>query len=335
VLKRRLLVIALVIGLGLIAAPAVFQMFSRAPKGGEMIDDFRQYMTQQNVDKFQGYMGEIDAADKELGAKLPGLLQARAGIAASDVAGRFPSLTSFEQQWPKINADMGDDMLVTIERMVPNFAAVDALPPFPLFPWFFVLPGAFVAIVAALALRRDRRGRPARPFVLGVAALGLAIVLAPAVFQMFSRAPQGKEMIDEFRPLMTASRVSTIQGYFLVIGAGEGEVRTQVEPLLARSGVTADQWASELPAVARFSRDWPKISNEFAPMIGAMSDNLDNYAAVDALPPFSLFPWFFVVPGLLIAGLAIAADTRRNAEAVSNIQQADVGDTARLERRGT
>ena len=48
-----------------------------------------------------------------------------------------------------------------------------------------------------------------------------------------------------------------------------------------------------------FSAHWPTISNTMAPMIGAMSDNLDNYAGVDALPPFWLFPWFFVAPGLV------------------------------------
>lgn len=332
-MRSRLLAVALAIGAGLMAAPVMFQMFSRAPKGGEMIDDFRPYMTQERVDKFQGYMDEIDAANQELTTKLPALLGERAGIASSELADRYPSATAFGREWPNIKADMGDDMLVTIERMLPNFGAVDALPPFPLFPWFFVLPGALVAIVAGLALRRDRRGRPARPYIRGVGALGIAIVLAPAVFQMFSRAPKGKEMIDEFRPLMTAERVSTTQGYFLVIAGGEGEVRTQVRTLLVGSGMSEGEWESELPAVARFSSDWPKISNEFAPMIGAMSDNLDNYAAVDALPPFSLFPWFFVVPGLLIAGLAIAADRRRDSEAVKHIEQADTGDPARLERR--
>jgi len=40
-------------------------------------------------------------------------------------------------------------------------------------------------------------------------------------------------------------------------------------------------------------------------MIGAMSDNVDNYDAIKSLPSFKLFPWFFVVPGLLIIGLAL------------------------------
>ncbi len=43
-------------------------------------------------------------------------------------------------------------------------------------------------------------------------------------------------------------------------------------------------------------------------MVATMSDNVDNYEAVDALPSFDLFPWFFVVPGVLVAvfaGLAL------------------------------
>lgn len=54
-------------------------------------------------------------------------------------------------------------------------------------------------------------------------------------------------------------------------------------------------------------------------MIGAMSDNVDNYQAVAALPPFPLFPWFFVLPGLLIVGLALAAGPRRRTELTAPI----------------
>lgn len=39
-------------------------------------------------------------------------------------------------------------------------------------------------------------------------------------------------------------------------------------------------------------------------MIATMSDNVDNFQAVDALPSFALFPWFFAIPGALVAGLA-------------------------------
>ena len=302
--RRLLLLLAAVFGLGLIAAPAIFQMFSRAPKGGDMINEFRPFMTAEMVETFQAHMAEIDAAEAELRTELPALLEERAGLAPDAVSEQFASLARFEDAWPGIEADMRDDLLVTMEQMVPNFEAVDALPPFPLFPWFFVGPGALVAVAAGTGLWRERRGRSPRRAAVAVAALGVAIVLAPAVFQMFTRAPKGADMIDAFHPIMTTSRVTTVQGYFLTIGAGEGEWRTQVRPLLTASG---EQLADDLPAVERISEDWPGISNDFAPMIGAMSDNVDNYAAVDALPPFSLFPWFFVLPGLLIAALGAGA----------------------------
>jgi hypothetical protein len=107
---------------------------------------------------------------------------------------------------------------------------------------------------------------------------------------------------------MRAEKVTAVQGYFLTIGAAEGELRRQALPLLDQSG-----GAPATPAVDAFIADWPRISNQMAPMIGAMADNLDNYAAVDALPPFPLFPWFFVAPGVLliaIAALAGSADRR-------------------------
>jgi hypothetical protein len=47
-----------------------------------------------------------------------------------------------------------------------------------------------------------------------------------------------------------------------------------------------------------------------APMIGAMADNVGNFDAVAALPPFWLFPWFFVIPGVAVAALGVAARPR-------------------------
>lgn len=134
--------------------------------------------------------------------------------------------------------------------------------------------------------------------------MGLCIVAAPAIFGMFSRAPGGADMIDDFRPLMATARVQTIQGYFLTIGAAEGQLRTE-------AFAAPDHPAP--PAVARLSADWPRISAEMAPMIGTMSDNVGNFAGVAALPPFWLFPWFFVGPGLLVAALAgVALRGQRN-----------------------
>jgi hypothetical protein len=104
---------------------------------------------------------------------------------------------------------------------------------------------------------------------------------------------------------MSREKVTTVQGYFITIGTGEGELRTGVLPA---SGITR----GSAPAVERLNAEWPRINGDLAPMVGVMADNLDNYAAVDALPPFALFPWFFLIPGLAVAVTAASLLVRTN-----------------------
>ena len=293
---------ALIVGVGLVLAPVAFQMFTRAPKGRDMIDGFRPYMNEQTIGGFQQDMATIGEAADELVAVRAELRAS--GLDDTEIDARLPLLATFEQQWPAIDADMGD-MLATMRDDIGDFEAVDALPSFDLFPWFFVVPGLLIAGAAGVGLVRARRGRSTTVEVLALVVLGAGVVLAPVAFQMFERAPKGGDMIDDFRPLMTEAKVRQIQGYFVVLGGAEGTVRTQALPLLAtQAGESPEQVLDRYPAVAEWGETWPGTSASMAPMIGAMADNLDNYAAVVALPPFPLFPWFFVVPGLLVVVFA-------------------------------
>jgi len=309
-MRRTPLVCALLIGLGLAAARLLFQMFSRAPKGAVMLDEFRPFMTDGTISTFEGYLDEMDAADAEAQGELRPFLAQSGAVPDAQFDERFPLVASFHDQWPAIDDDMSG-LLTDVGDNVGNYEAVDALPPFTLFPWFFVAPGLLIAGVAGFALvRRPNVRRPtggaARWVLVG---LGLALIAAPAVFQMFTRAPKGGEMIDTFRPIMERERVQRIQGYFVTIGAAEGTLRAEALPLAQQSGgLTEADLDERFPAIRELNGDWQTILADdtgFAAMVGAMSDNVDNYEAVDALPPFPLFPWFFVGPGVLVAGLAL------------------------------
>ena len=272
--RRWPLIAALVVGVGLVLAPAVFQMFSRAPKGRDMIDSFRPYMNESTIGGFQQDMATIGGAARELPAVRAELRAS--GLSDAEIDARFPLLVSFEQQWPGVDADMSD-MLVTMRADIVDYEAVDALPPFDLFPWFFVVPGVLVVGAAGLGLAHRRRGRSTVPEVVALVVLGVGIALAPVAFQMFDRAPKGGDMIDDFRPLMVEAKVRKIQGYFVVLGGGEGTVRSQVVPALAAaSGETPEQVLERYPALAEWGTTWPATSSQMAPMIGAMADNLGN-----------------------------------------------------------
>lgn len=309
-MRRGLMWTVLAIGLGLVAAPIVFQMFTRAPGGARMLADFEPYMDPEVLAGFRAQLDQADAAVGELDARLPALAASQLGLASDATAKQFSSVDALVMAWPGIADDMFG-MLDTIEDNLDNYAAVDALPSFRLFPWFFVLPGLMAAALAATALRRDALTTGIRNATV---ALGVGLIAAPLVFQMFTRAPLGGQMIDDFQPLMATERITTIQGYFLTMGAGEGQLRTQLVPSLREAGMTERQLARQLPETTAFVDVWPRMSADMAPMMGAMSDNVANFQGIAALPPFPLFPWFFVLPGVLIAGLALAAGRKRDVE---------------------
>jgi hypothetical protein len=295
----RYLVVA--IGGGLVLAPVIFQMFTRAPLGGQMIDEFRPHMSSEVISRFDGHLDEISAAWSETSGTRKTELSQRLGITNDEFDSRFPQLATFGSRWPAIESEMRG-LLDDIGANLDNFEAVASLPPFPLFPWFFVAPGL---IVAGAGVWWGRGGdRSAGRWL--VVAVGVGLVAAPAVFQMFSRAPAGGQMIEELRPLMTSKKVTAVQLHFLAIGGAEVEIRTGLKPLIQdRLGLSEESFDAEFPASARLVRDWPDMAARMAPMVGAMSDNLDNFQAVDALPPFQLFPWFFVAPGVLLVALGL------------------------------
>jgi hypothetical protein len=304
--RRWTLVALLVIGLGVAAAPLIFRMFDRGPQGAVMIDEFKPFMTDARLDGFEQHLRDIDAGVRQTHGRVAVTLEGHGKVAHRRFDRRFASFADLDGEWPAINADMSA-MVKTIHANVGNYEAVAALPSFKLFPWFFVIPGLLVALLALVALLVPGSRRQLR---WALVALGVGLVLAPVAFQMFDRAPKGGRMMTAFESIETRKKVEAVQGYFGTIAVGQGSLRLEVVPALRRAGFDAGEIEERFPAVARFNRRWVPILNDLTPMIGAMSDNVDNYEAVAALPPFPLFPWFFVIPGLLIAALAFASGRR-------------------------
>ncbi|MGA2755866.1 MAG: hypothetical protein ABSF58_00760 [Solirubrobacteraceae bacterium] len=300
---RHARLVLAVLGVALVAMPFAFQMFERAPKGARMIASFRPYMTAARLGGYQLELREIGAGVGEGPLVAAHLYGSPASAGERRFASSYPDFAAFAAQWGGIDADM-TSMLRTIQANLGNYEAVAALPSFTLFPWFFVIPGVLVLVLLALGLARAPWWRTARWVLV---ALGLGLVLAPAVFQMFSRAPKGGRMVTAFRPIETSARVARIQGYFAEIAVGQGAVQLGLISALQHSGLTSAQISSGYPGLATFDAQWVHILNDMTPMIGAMSDNVGNYEAVAALPPFALFPWFFVAPGLLVAAFALLA----------------------------
>lgn len=244
---------------------------------------------------------------------MPGTADARER--RQEFLARSPQVALFSQQWPAVHRTF-TRLLGTIEGNKANYDAVAALPAFTLFPWFFVVPGALLIALALAGLLLGRRRPPSWiPLRRATIALGVGLVLAPVAFQMFGRAPQGGRMVTAFETIETRSTVQEVQSHFGTIAVGQGAIRTELVPRLQARGWSEAQLERELPASMRLQRRWTAILNNLTPMIGVMSDNVANFRAVAALPPFPVFPWLFAVPGVLVIALALLAGRRPEAAA--------------------
>jgi hypothetical protein len=297
------------VGAALIAMPFAFNMLSKAPRGAVMIAQFKPFMTTARLSGFQSELKEINAGVRQSDTTVAAYLD-RGPNSRSDFDTAFPSFVTFNRQWPAIDSKM-TSLMSQVQGNLGNYLAVAALPSFKLFPWFFVIPGLLILGVALAAFHRPRRWTRGRWVIV---VIGVGLIAAPAVFQMFQRAPKGGQMMTAFKTIETTRNVQQIQGFFGDMAEGQGAIRLEIVPALEHSGLTSAHIASQFPAVTTLDTDWVHILNDMTPMIGAMSDNVVRYQAIASLPPFPLFPWFFVLPGLIVAGVAIAAGARESAE---------------------
>lgn len=305
--RRWPMIVAAVIGAALVIMPIAFNMFTKTPKGAVMLSEFHPLMTVPRLDGFQSEIHQINAAVEEDKTAVAPYFAAQ-GVTQSELDVRYPSLASLDSQWPSINSDM-TSLLDKVQGNLGNYQAIDALPSFRLFPWFFVIPGVLILGASLTALLRPSWWRTAR-WTIGV--IGIGLVLAPAVFQMFQRAPDGGRMMTSFKSIETTTNVTKIQNYFATMSSGQGDLRLGVVAALEQGGLSSRQVAERFPAVVGLDGNWIHILNDMTPMIGAMSDNVANYQAIASLPPFPLFPWFFVLPGVLVIGAALLSRDLNN-----------------------
>jgi hypothetical protein len=293
----------LLTGVALIVVPLATGMFGRAPEGARMISAFEPYMRPARLASYNHDVRQLNEGFTEAASAGPALLAPHASAAAAQrqFDASDPQLIQFEQQWPQARRTL-TGLLGTIQANRANYDAVAALPRFTLFPWFFIAPGALLVLLAAAALAAPSIWRTLR---WAIVALGIALILAPVAFQMWSRAPKGAQMVSAFHTVETRGLVTKIQNDFATITTGEGALGGELLPALESHGLSTAQIEKALPAVAMLESRWIGILQDLTPMIGVMSNNVANYQAVAALPPLSIFPWLFVIAGALVVAVVL------------------------------
>jgi hypothetical protein len=137
-----------------------------------------------------------------------------------------------------------------------------------------------------------------------VAAVGVALIVAPLALSLPSKAAAGQRMLDGFRPIMQPAQVQTTAMYYDDVFTPLGKV----VPLFGQMPAEMQTGFSQMLQQAHvdplvFSKVDAGLAH-YKPLVDTMQANVDNYADVDSLPSFRLFTWFFVIPGALLVLLA-------------------------------
>lgn len=342
-MRKLLAAIVLAVGTAMVLLPTVTGMWVRAPQGGHMISTFRPMLTKQNVALFtDDYMqtlalgfgnvpGAMDTASQALTHK-PLSYPAAASYLASQPS--LADLSYLQRNFASIAVPF-TAMLAVMNTDRPAFHFVAGLPPFALFPYFFVLPGLILVACAVLWLRSQARnparssGRlPVRIMLVIGAFLTAApfLPMPPGLHSIWSVAPQGGRMLQDFGgpvdpggpPIMSAATVRMFDGYLAKMRGGQaeivpairGELAAQRQPVSVAQVRTVIAGSPALSQVNTVLTDFPTMYAKFHDFLTRMGASVGDYAAVRAMPPFPVFPYLFLVPGLLVlvaAGLLARA----------------------------
>jgi hypothetical protein len=217
---RKMMWGVLVVGLMLVVAPFAIGLPGKASGGQDMIDAFEPIMdeqnvqitsdyyydvfvplgqvapamSQENIDKFNGYLAGFGPMAEEAQQLVPAFAQAT-GMSEEDagafMASEFPAMFQMLQGLPQMQEDFegllglmdanvaifeqvpaGLDhykpLVDTMEAEVENYDKVASLPNFTLFTWFFVIPGVLLVAMAAFALFGNRKQDDPQPIAAPV-----------------------------------------------------------------------------------------------------------------------------------------------------------------------
>jgi hypothetical protein len=151
--NKILSVIILIIGIALVVTPFAYKMFDRASAGADMMQAFEPVLTRPNVTTFQGHMQTFGGMQEDMNKMIPAFAQ-QMGVTEEQLnemmAQQFPGVANGMQQMDKMGQDF-NTVITVMDQNVENFQKADQLP-MRTMPWFFVIAGGALVILAGAQL---------------------------------------------------------------------------------------------------------------------------------------------------------------------------------------
>jgi len=315
--QRITAVLAVVAGVGLIVFTLATSLHSRTAAAEEITDAYRGQMSTAGLASTRADYDLIARGRAEFVGEVVPALARQLDLSRTEfdalVKERFPAIPAAVATFPTIDSFVGP-FIGKLEANRETFESADSLPgaglPIDSTPWLIAGLGFALALAGAFGLARGtRRSTPA------ILVLGLLAVIVPLVASVPGKASDAREMTDIGALVLnkeaaTFAADTTDKVYALV-----AQVTTEMIPGVARRlDTTPEEFtqtlATNFPATANLLQVWPeRLSEKAHGIAGRMATYTPDLAKTDKIPLKAL-AWVVIVPGAILALLAIIALSR-------------------------
>ncbi len=157
----------------------------------------------------------------------------------------------------------------------------------------------------------------------GVLVIGVALIVGPLAMGLPGKSAAGERMLTDFQPIMAADQVQSTADYYYNVFVPLGRITpmyTNANATKFQNYLTGMQAAGlQIPPAA--ARDFTQLVGtmkhavpiasrvpaglaHYKPLVVAMQGNVSDFKQLNSLPKFTLFTWFFVIPGALLVLLS-------------------------------
>jgi hypothetical protein len=314
---RAASILAIVVGVSLIAFPLAYSLFGRTADAERILDRFEFFtlggspLARYLPDAETTRAGSVQLLDEAIPS-----LASDAGVSRSEFdrfsQASLPALAVAREEVPKAN-EFSRRYSRQLDAVDEKFQSVYDIPTGDLSlaatAWLFVVGGVVCLGVGLVALRTNSRVSVAT--ILG---LGVAIVLGLLVLSAPGKSADGEDVKDFASRGLTAKAAGAAQRASSALDALVSETERRTLPYLARrQGISQAELDQKLrrdfPAAGKFLAEWDTIGPRLSRLADAVSASVEEFRSVKKVP-ISPPVWLLFGGGLamsLIAGFALIA----------------------------
>jgi len=310
-MRRIVAALAIVLGIGMVLAPAPLHLFSRTSAAEHLTDDIRPAMTDQALAQTRSEFDTQRAALQEFVDRGIPRLAADTGQTTgqfrASIASQYPAVDTGIRQLPAI-APYVDGAINLFHDNRGKFHSADAIPttwlPYTVGPWMLIGIGvALMLLGTGLALRRIGRG----PLV-AILVVGLFLAVTPLAVRFPQKASDGRELVALLRTPLSQPAADQLRAWQTTVEQMTSQLQGSLLPAAAtRMGLSPagmnDYLARNLPALAQGLPTTQAVVQHMGVLVGKVQANVATYAKVRKLP-FRGVTWLFFAPGVLLAAAA-------------------------------